>query len=294
MDNFETIDLKQGTLKWLKFRKEHIGASDAPVIMNASPWKTPYRLWQEKLDLVEDGPTTSAMQRGIDLEQKARDKYIEITGIHVSPAVVKSKAHPFMIASLDGISADKKKAVEIKCPGSEDHGSAVKGIVPKKYIYQLVHQMLVLSIGSIDYFSYRSDDDYALVTVLLIDVQEEAEALIEKELKFWDCIQTLQEPELRPSDYTSMHGIEWNLMVGEYLTAKEKLKAWEEQEKKCRERLIELANDQNCVGGGIVLSKHTRNGNVDYSKIPELKSIDIGQYRKAPITYWKIAEEKVS
>ena len=39
----------QGTSEWLENRKNHIGASDAPVVMGVSPWDTPYKLWENKL-----------------------------------------------------------------------------------------------------------------------------------------------------------------------------------------------------------------------------------------------------
>jgi predicted phage-related endonuclease len=43
--------MQQQTPEWLEFRKNKIGASDAPIIMETSPWKTPYQLWLEKLSL---------------------------------------------------------------------------------------------------------------------------------------------------------------------------------------------------------------------------------------------------
>ncbi len=45
--------LIQHSNEWLELRKNKIGASDAPIIMKVSPWKTPYRLWEEKLGLTE-------------------------------------------------------------------------------------------------------------------------------------------------------------------------------------------------------------------------------------------------
>ena len=40
------VDLQQNTPEWLEFRRLRIGASDAPVIMEVSPYTTPYTLWE--------------------------------------------------------------------------------------------------------------------------------------------------------------------------------------------------------------------------------------------------------
>lgn len=42
------LNLLQNTQEWEKFRLQKIGASDAPIIMGVSPWKTPFQLWLEK------------------------------------------------------------------------------------------------------------------------------------------------------------------------------------------------------------------------------------------------------
>jgi len=294
MSSFEVIDLQQGTPEWLDFRKNHIGASDAPIIMNASPWKTPYVLWQEKLGIKENSFVSPSMQRGIDMESTARKKYTEVTGIDMSPMVAKSKEHPFMIASLDGISKDQKSLLEIKCPGVDDHALAIKGIIPKKYMYQLIQQMLVTQRDHIDYFSYRNDDDFAVVSLQLKDVEEQALALIEEEKRFWNCVQSLEEPVLVSKDYDLKEDVEWNLTVGEYIFIKEKLKKFEQEERNCRDRLLIMANGKNCEGAGIRVSQHVRKGSVDYASIPEIQHVDVEKYRKGPTAYWKFTEQKTA
>ena len=42
-------ELVQQSEEWLEFRRSRIGASDAPIIMGVSPWKTHYKLWVEKI-----------------------------------------------------------------------------------------------------------------------------------------------------------------------------------------------------------------------------------------------------
>jgi len=285
---FQLIDLKQGTQDWLDFRKQHIGASDAPVIMNESPWKTPYKLWQEKLGLSNSQYTSAAMRRGIDLEERARQKYIEMTGIHVEPAVAKSLEHPFMVASFDGISKDNKSIVEIKCPGEEDHGLAVNNKIPKKYIYQLIQQMLVADANRIHYFSYRSDGDVALVDLSLSDVKEEAKRLITEEKRFWKCLQNFEEPALIDRDYIKMDSQEWAKLMNNFQLSREQRKLFESEEDKYMEQLIAMAEGRNCKGAGFTLTRYMRKGTVEYAKIPEIEGVNLDAYRKKPVECWRI------
>lgn len=286
---FEVINLAQGTAEWLDFRKNHIGASEAPIIMGEGLWTTPYALWRQKLGLVKDKTHTIVMQHGIDMELFARKRYEKLSGMRFEPAVLKSKKYPFMIASLDGISTDGN-IVEIKVPGDKDHESALQGTVPKKYLFQLLQQMVVAGIDRVDYFSYRTDNDCIIIPVLLDSFREQVEELIEKEHKFWNCIQNLEEPALVERDIPLNDSPEWELTAGEYLRIKEQLKLWEKKEADYREKLIALSEGKNCKGAGVILTQHIRKGSVDYSKVPELKGVDFEPYRKSPSSYWKIRE----
>ena len=97
------------------------------------------------------------MQRGKRLEPLARLAYVNHTGIDVEPVCVQSREHPWMRASLDGLSADGRHVVEIKCPGEKDHRLAASGCVPEKYYAQLQHILAVTGLGEIYYWSFRFD-----------------------------------------------------------------------------------------------------------------------------------------
>ena len=145
--------MEQGSKEWLQVRRRHIGASDAPVIMGVSPFKTVYELWMEKLGTGRTS-VNAAMQRGLDMEGQAREHFSMMTGIEVKPSASFSRSVEFMMASLDGISSDGLTIVEIKCAGQADHGLAVKGQVPEHYMPQLQHQMAVCEVKELYYFSY--------------------------------------------------------------------------------------------------------------------------------------------
>jgi putative phage-type endonuclease len=191
-DNSKLI---QGSQEWLDLRKSKIGASEAPVIMKRSPWATPKDLWKQKLGITEPTPCNVYMQRGTHLEPIARDVFNEEMGRQFEPTCVFHRSIPYMMASLDGLYIDSINivAVEIKCPGKKDHGIAMNGLVPEKYIPQLQHQIEVAGLDFIYYFSYASIDSFKIIKEYRD--QNYIRRLLEEEKKFWDCLENLIEPE---------------------------------------------------------------------------------------------------
>ena len=281
--------MKQNTQEWLEFRKTKIGASDAPVILGMSPWKTPLQLWEEKLGIRPMQEINEAMQRGHNLEPIAREAYINHTGNYCVPEVVTHAEYDWMIASLDGIAFDRSIIIEIKCPGKNDHHTASLGKVPEKYYAQLQHQLAVIGLDRLHYFSFRSEDDF-----YLIEIERDEKfinELISKEKDFWDKLQNFIEPDLNERDYIRKEDSVWESLSSRWIKASQELKRLEKEEKECREALLSSAEGKSCIGGGIRLTKSFRKGAVDYKKIPELVGIDTDKYRKASSEMWRISVE---
>jgi hypothetical protein len=49
---------------------------------------------------------------------------------------------------------------------------------------------------------------------------------------------------------------------------------------KARKKILELAGDSSCEGGGVSVTRYYKAGSVDFASIPELKAIDLEAYRK--------------
>lgn len=279
----------QGTPEWLEFRKKHITATDAPVIMGASPYQTPFELWQRKMGLIPDVEETEAMRRGKALEPVALAEFEKKTGLFMAPAVRVSDKYPFMMASLDGVDITGRYAVEIKCPNKETHQMALDGVVPSKYVYQLQHQMIVLNLDFIYYFSFDGQNG------VILEVRQDSEAkdkLPVYENKFWQSILNAEPPELCERDYVQQTDANWIDMANRWTKVRQEIERLEQEEEGYRNALIDLANKQNSQGGGIRLQKIIRKGAVDYSKIPELKGIDLEQYRKRSSESYRLSVVK--
>lgn len=281
--------MKQGTKEWLAHRRNYIGASDAPIIMGVSPWRTPYQLWQEKLGLGGEQPETRAMTYGKDMEEVARRKYEEYTGNLLSTdendTLVYHPQKPFMMASLDGITFNKDMAVEIKNVCFEDHSMAKSGKIPEKYYPQVQHQLACLGFNMLHYFSYR-EGDFALVEVERD--QSYIDSLYQSEGAFWDLVLNLEAPALTDKDYVVMEDQEWDHLAKEWANISERISILEKQEKEYRAALIAKAGGQNAKGSGICLTKILRKGTVDYKRVPELIGVDLEKYRKDPSESWRL------
>lgn len=281
--------LEQGSREWHDFRHNHLGSSDAPIIMKVSPYTTPYQLWCRKLGLIPDQEQTGAMIRGHDLEPIALAEFEKEMGLFMAPVVRVSRTTPWMSASLDGLDLNGEIAVEIKCPNRETHKIALEGKVPEKYIYQLQHQMLVLNVDFMFYFSF---DGQKGVSLKVNRDERLQEALFLCESRFWSSIQNFEPPELNDRDYIQKTDADWASMANEWKRVRTEIKVLEQKEEGYRNALIHMANKQNAQGAGVRLQTVPRKGLVDYSKVPELIGVNLDQYRKEASQTFRITEVK--
>jgi putative phage-type endonuclease len=282
------VALVQQSEQWLELRRSKIGASDAPVIMGVSPWSTPYKLWNEKLGFTLPKFQSKHMLDGLEIEDSARNIFFLETGILVDPEIIFHPEHEFMMASLDGISKDKKTILEIKKPNYLDHKSASLKIVPNKYYPQLQHQMSCCELDKTYYLSYRSDEDYHLFVVERDD--KYIKKMIKQEEIFYDKLISITMPDLLDRDYEVKDSELWKCTVEEYLSVSNQIKSLEAKEKELRNILIHQCNNQSSTGYGVKIGKSIRRGAVDYSAIPELEGVNLNKYRKDSIEVWTIKE----
>lgn len=278
------LHLKQGSPEWLHFKRSHLGASDAPVVCGVDPYKTPYKLWKEKV-LGESYPPTEAMLNGIRLEPHARSLAETEFETTLSPLCALHDEIPYLMASFDAINTDSNILVEIKCPGTKSYLTMKKEGVPKNYVYQVHQQMSVAGLDSAFLLSYCDDlkehwifevnRDESIVT----EIQEKAAVFYERMLNFEPPEDTHQER----TDPT------WQKLALDFLKTKEQLKELEAHLKECRDALIKASGNESCKGHGVTTTKYMTKGSVDYSKVPELRGVNLEMWRKPSRESWRVA-----
>jgi len=184
--------MQQGSTEWLAWRKTKITASDAPIIMDLSPYRTAYELWCEKLDLIEPQKSNPYMQRGLDLEESAREEFENQTGIYTIPRVINHKKLDWFGASLDGMDLAEENIVEIKCNGPKIHSTVLMGNLPDHHYCQVQHQIEAAGLNYSYYFSY---DGLKGFEIKIKRNQEFIDKMIEKEFEFWNCIRDFIPPK---------------------------------------------------------------------------------------------------
>lgn len=285
MDSFIKPEHIQGSPEWLAHRRNHLGASDASIVMGLSPWTTPYQLWERKLGLAPEQETTWQMQRGTDMEPVALRQFCDEVDIEMFPQVVYHPKHDFMMASMDGLSLDLKQAVEIKCPGQSAHATALDGYVPEYYMPQLQHQLACLGLDVIWYYSF---DGTSGVALKVQRDDEFIERMIEMELAFWEKVLLREPPEMTHKDYEDRSSAKRVAYRDRLNTIKQLRAELDEEEKAIKNDLIADANGRSTSGSGLLLTKSYPKGRVDYSSIPELEDVDLEQYRKPSKPVWTL------
>lgn len=280
------IDLEQGSEAWLSLRKNKITATDTAKVMGFNPWCSPYALWEEKLGWRETQALNDNMREGNILEEKARNCINQKLDLDFKPIVLEHHNNSWQIASLDGMNSNNE-ILEIKC-GKASYEMAKEEKIPYYYFCQLQKQMWVAERDDVTYMCYRSDDDWIHWQV---DRDEKFIKLMnEREKIFYDCLMNLNPPEMTDRDYTIREDIEWKMAVESYKLAKQEKEAKEKEEKKYKDVIIQLADGKSTKGYGVSIAKIVRKGNIDYSAIEELKSIDLEKYRKEPTTYMSVRD----
>lgn len=285
------VELEQGSPEWLAWRKSVVTATDAPILMGASPYATPYKGWQRKVGLAEEQPFNSAMGRGQRDEPVARQMFIDEYGIDMHPAVIESTLNPFCGASLDGISECGRYLLEIKSNGDHYHNNLSKGI-PDFHQMQIQHQLLCTDSAAemCFYFSYNNG---SRICKEIYPDKAWLEEYLEKAKKYWENIVFFEPPAMTLKDYRDMNGIaEWKAAADNYQSLCSEIKKLDEMKEYYKRELTRLSGEESCMGSGVKVIKKVTKGRVDYESIPELLGVNLEQYRKPASSCWMVTVDR--
>lgn len=141
---------------FLEWQRGGIGSSSAPAIVSASRWDTPLSIWEFLTEKRGPKEQTFPMARGLAVEPVARRCHEEKLGVVLRIDRAKHPDHDFIRANFDGINVVREHLTELKAPGIRSHLSAMRGIIPDGYEWQLTHQMAVMDYDQMFYSSLYS------------------------------------------------------------------------------------------------------------------------------------------
>lgn len=282
------LNIEQGSPEWHKLRREKIGASDAPVIMNSpGAYKTRLQLWEEKVWDKKQGENF-AMSQGREWEPRLRDWASKKLGMEFKPEVHVHNHLAWMMASYDGVY--RQNLLEIKRVDEEKHEMAKAGKIPPVYFYQLQHQMEVFDVDFMFYLSSHKDD------IVLIETKADDLAIremLDAEQNFHCLMKGNEPPEACERDKVAKDGDpnwvkHWNRAKA-YKAERDRLDSLYETEK---EILIGMADGKSVDDSLGKLTRYIKKGGVDYKAIPELRGVNLESYRKDPSVEYKISFAK--
>ena len=170
--------LKQGSEEWHELKNAKIGGTRAKSVQ-VKKSITEAVIFDEVMSErntffnYEEGFTSEAMQRGIDLEPLAIEEVTKETGVIFKDAgwIGRNDYHGH---SPDGISLCEKIGLEIKCPSAKVHNSYVRdNKIPLEYVWQIVNFFAMdESIERLYFASFNPD--YLLMPLFLLEVTRES------------------------------------------------------------------------------------------------------------------------
>lgn len=275
--------MQQGSPEWLEYRRTRGGASEVAALLGCSPWypRTPADLFDLKTGATTKY-VTAAMNRGNELEAVARALVEHDIGEEFCPGVVAYSENPRIIASLDGITLDGDRILEIKVPAkgreSELWAYVNKHLRPPEYYWWQVQQQLLCSGADYALFVVYSHEPQGLATVVVAHDADAHKRIIEVWTEFFAALDSGQRPACDDEPVTR-DDAEWLAAAQAWQAAKQALDAATAAEKDARKALLELAGDQSAVGGGIKVIRHWVSGGIDYkAAVPD--GVDLSQYEK--------------
>ena len=179
-------------------RRNGLGASDSPIIMGYSSYKTPLQLYMEKVGLItEEDEETELQYWGNAIEPLIIKRFAEENNVEVTfPDTIYHPEYDFIFANLDGFIPSENAVVEAKMANSfmrKEWDSALQDGIPLTYLIQIAKQVAVANadkgycavlIGGNEFMQFVYERD-----------RELEDLIIKADRDFWRCVMHRIEPD---------------------------------------------------------------------------------------------------
>ena len=297
----KVVDVSQRSDAWRVWRSQGVSASEAAIIMNRSPYKTPWRLWAEKTGLVLEQPMDNnpLIRAGIQQEPAALQHFEEKHDVLLLPICGESERYPLMRASFDGLSEDNEP-VEVKCPHESTFLDVLlnreHSVAYQLYWCQLQQQLLIAEAnrGFLYFYHQGQTVEFAIARDEVFLTQ-----LIATAMDFWSAVKLGKEPNKDPErDLFLPKGpteLQWQQLAADYRhnalqmeALKGQLKALDAQQDDLEQHLVGLMGDYLAAEhSGLRVNRFQMQGPIDYKAalqtlLPAVEESELASYRKKP------------
>lgn len=272
------IQITQGTPEWEALRRTKVTATDIATLMCGTRQEV-YDLYEEKVN-GKKRFRSDAMARGIAMEKEAFEWYFGKRKKIERPVYVRGN----ILASCDAYHAPTKQLLEVKCPEVipervEDYSRY------KRAWWQIQTQLYCSGLDKAALLLYGPLQQ----RLSIIEADEHAfDQLEEKANAFYEQLIAKSPPEKPNKSQQEREDARARDLARRKAAIKANLElaqaTWEAFQEEC----IQEAAGVPFVCGDLKVDFIERPGTIDYKSIPELKKIDLEQYRKSPVQYWKV------
>ena len=273
-------------------RKGRITASSAGAILGLCPWRKPEDVLRDMVREYHNAPReftgNPATQHGTLHEREALNAFQNEYLVLVEPAEF-YKYEDWLGATPDGISSDGYN-VECKCPfGLRAEVNPEFKPIPAHYYAQVQLQMFCANRQKTYFIQYATGAKRMDVQVIDLDEQWLADNL-PRLRAFYDLyLSELDNPvHLEPLRVAinNERAAELLEQIDQYDSI---IHNAETERKAAMAELVDMAADKDALVHGRKLTKVVRKGAIQYSKVPEIKAMDLEQYRGKESVSWRLS-----
>lgn len=173
--------------QWLEHRQTGIGGSDAGALMGVHPYKSAFAVWADKKGKLPPVEDNEAMRQGRDLEDYVAKRFEQATGKKVRREydMLRSKAHPYMIADLDRRIIGEYAGLECKTSKDIYLKRYANGEYPIEYYCQCLHYLAVTGFDKWYLAVLIYGTELKVFEINRAEVEDDLQALITAEEAFW-------------------------------------------------------------------------------------------------------------
>lgn len=275
---YKKQDLEQGTDQWHSLRAPNFNASAASIFApNGNPYLTAIQYAEEKINGTKQSNKGKEriFEIGHQVETQGRKYANESLGFNFIPTVVLSNRVDRLLASLDGMDEQKGIVLETKFTGAENLAKIGKGEVPEHHIYQVQAQLLATGFDRCLYMATHKEH---FVTVDIRPDVKIQKQLAEMIPAFMEACDRGELPEPSDRDFHEPNDPRFD----ELIMLKNKMDLINDQFDDLKAALAKDFALYNRVRyRDLTMIRSVTKGSINYSKIPELKEMDLEKYRGA-------------
>ncbi|EAI3897973.1 hypothetical protein YN70_005370 [Campylobacter coli] len=264
--NYKIIDLEQGSVEWLKFRKGKIGAS---MVASCVGIKGAFNSKEEARDIIlglKEVYQNEAMRRGNEYEPLIRARVEFLHSVSITPVVLQSLENEMFIASLDGI--DENGVIYEFKYSQDEYDFIKKNKKPSdKYYAQVQFQLYISGKEKCIFVAMNKEEEIVECEVLRDEAYQE---WLVKSVKQFILDYIINQK----SDYKDLDDNHAKELTIEIIRLENTIKPIKEKLESLKKELIALANGEKARCLDITIYPQIRT-TIDYKGFLEFAKLEV-------------------